>query len=228
MPRRRQRFNKLFDQLKASGNTPEANSRTGNFLKYLTGQRKVTQTNKIPAEARKTYEIGLLPFALSASDETPANRYKASISLYSLQGLDARANANEADFGIYYIQGGEQENENYYPALLKAKYDSAGSTVQENKASGITGDTYRYKYGRTFSFPFGRTTTAIDAEDGVKETVVDDADELDVLRTVQDKLRSGTGNKAPLTLSYEAEVFKDDSNGTPLEATTALPTVDVS
>lgn len=228
MPRKRQRFNKLFDQLKAAGNSPADDSRTGNFLKYLTGQKKVTQTNKVPPEARALYEIALFPFALSASDTTAPNRYKTNISLYSLQGLATRANADQADFGIQRIVGGEQENENYYPALLKAKYDSAGSTVNENKESGITGETYRYKYGRTFSFPFGRTLTATDAKEGTPESTIDDADELDVLKTLQDKLKAGTNTQAPQTLSYEAEVFKNDASGVPLETGTTLPGVDVS
>ena len=227
MPRRRQRFNKLFDQLKAAGNSPEAGSRTANFLQFLTGNRKVTQANKIPVDGRKLYEIALLPFALSADSNTVDNRFKATISAYSVQGLESRANATEAQLGIYRIVGGEQENDNYYPALIRAKYDASGSTVQENKPSGITGETYRYKYGRTFSFPFGRTATATDAKDGTAEVTVDDADELDVLRSVQDQLKAGTGTKAPKTLSYEAEVFKDESKGTPLETGTTLPSVDV-
>ena len=228
MPRKKQRFNKLFDELRGIGGTPTGTGRTTEFFKYLTGQKKLTQDNKVPPEARKLYEIALLPFALSADSETPENRYTANISAYSLAGLTSRANANEDDFGIYRKVGGEQEDQNYFPALLKAKYDSTGSTVNESKESGITGETYRYKYGRTFSFPFGRTTEAIDAADGTAETVVDDADELDVLTTLQDKLKSGTGTQEVQTLSYEPEVFKNASTGTPFETGDTVTGIDVS
>ena len=228
MPRRKQRFNKLFDELRGTGGTPSGTGRTTEFFKYLTGQKKLTQDNKVPPEARKLYEISLIPFAISASDESVGNRYKATMSAYSIAGLKDRANAAENDFGIFRIIGGEQEDENYFPALLKAKYDSAGSTVQENRISDITGQGYRYKYGRTFSFPFGRSTEAIDVKDGAKETVVDDADELDQLRTLQNKLKAGTGVTEVKTLSYEPEVFKDSAGGTPLAPTTTVTGIDVA
>lgn len=228
MPRRKQRFNKLFNELRGTGGTPTGTGRTAEFFKYLTGQKQLTQDNPIPVEARKVYEIALLPFALSAPDNTVSNRYKATMSVYSVLGLTQRANADEDDFGIYRIVGGEQENENYFPALLKAKYDASGSQVEENRVSDITGESYRYKYGRTFSFPFGRTVTAVDAEDGTQETNVDDADELDVLRTLQNKLKAGEDTQEVKTLSYEAEVFKDDAGGTPLVANATLPAINVS
>ena len=229
MPRRKQRFNKLFEQLRANGGTPTGTGRVAEFHKFLTGINKVTQQNKIPVEARELYTIGLIPFALSATANTPEERYQATISAYSLAGLSNRANLTEAELGINRIVGGEKNSPNYFPALIRAKFNASGTTVNENKTSGITKQNYRYEYGRTFSFPFGRTTQATDAEDGSAETSVANVDELDVFRFAQNQLNASTNAaNVPKSISYEAEVFKTDNKGQALYASTTIPAVTVS
>ena len=229
MPRKKRRFNKLFEQLRANGGTPTGTGRVAEFHKYITGQKKITQTNKIPVEGRELYAIGLIPFALSATTNDPSERYQATISAYSLAGLDSRANLDEEDLGINRIEGGEQVNSNYYPALIKAKFDAGSVGVNENKKSGITEEEYRYEYGRTFSFPFGRTTQAVDAEDGTAETSIANVDELDVYRFAQNRLGAATNAaNVPRSVSYEAEVFKTASKGQALTATSTIPSVSVN
>ena len=210
MARKRQRYKKLMEQLKASGINAEAGSRTANFLKYITGQTKLTQKNTIPAKARERFLVALHPFAISAAGETPADRYEAYMSAYSIKGLQNRAIVQFNDLGINLVVGGEQSNPLYFPALLRAKYSSSTDNTATDKTSNITGDTYKYKYGRTFSFPFGRTTQEVtDATKNTAITVLDDADELDVLESLKNKITAGQDDsKKPESISYEPEEFR--------------------
>ena len=199
-----------MEQLRAAGNNPESGSRVDNFLKYITGQRTLTQDNTIPAEARERYKVALHPFAISVASPTAADRYETAMSAYSIKGLRDRASVNFADLGLQLIAGGEKSNPLYFPALLRAKYASTTDTAAANRTSDITGETYKYKYGRTFSFPFGRTITATeDAESGAAETNLDNADELDVLKSIKNKIsEAGQNRSAPESISYEPEEFR--------------------
>lgn len=230
MPRRKRRFSRLFRELKGAGTGNPEDGRTGEFLKFLKGVNKIKQENKIPPEARELFKVGLYPFALTPSGATPDQRYEANISVYSLNGLNDRAKGlSEAKLGINRIVGGERNNANYYPAIMRATFDASGSTLNENKISGITKEAYRYEYGRTFSFPFGRTTNVTDANDGSAETVLKDVDELDVYRFCLNDIKARTNdNEIPRSVSYEAEVFKTDSDGKALEAATTIPSISVS
>ncbi|MEM8780000.1 MAG: hypothetical protein AAGF26_14235 [Cyanobacteria bacterium P01_G01_bin.49] len=170
----------------------------------------------------------MIPFALTPSGTTADQRYVTSMSAYSLKGLSDRAAATEANLGIYKIEGGEVSNPSFYPALIKAAYDASSSSAQPEKVSQITGEKYPYKYARTFSFPFGRVASADDAKTGTAGTAITDADELDVYRDVKTKLEAGTGTQLPKSISYEPELFKTESDGTPYTATTTLGTFSVS
>lgn len=228
MPRKKQRFSKLFEQLRANGGVPSGTGKLNEFHKYLIGTNKVTQDNKIPPEARKLFSVGIIPFSLTPTGETPDQRYVASMSAYSIKGLEARANANEADLGIYKIEGGESVNASFYPALIKASYNASSSAAKPEKVSQITGEKYPYKYARTFSFPFGRVAKAEDAKTGVAGTNIKDADPLDVFRDVQAKLKAGTDAQLPKSISYEPELFRTESNGIPYETNTDVGTFSVA
>lgn len=229
MPRRKQRFSRLLENLRNNGGTPTGTGPLKEFHDYLVGVNKVTQQNKIPVEGRQLYEVGLIPFAVTPTGTTPDQRYIGTISAYSYKGLTNRAAIDVDDLGINFIAGGEQNNSDYYPALVKTKFDASSSTLLPEKTSAITGRKYPYKYGRTFSFPFGRTTsTTTDAQSGATETNINEVDELDVYRSVQTKLEVGTGTAKPLSISYEPEVFKTDSDGQALTATTNVGAFTVS
>ena len=230
MPRKRRRFNRLFRELKGVGSGNPEDGRTGEFLKFLRGQNKIVQQNKISPEARELFKIALYPFALTPTGATPDQRYEANISAYSLNGLSTRATGiSEDKLGINRIVGGERNDSGFFPALMKATFDSSTSTVNENKISGITKEPYRYKYGRTFSFPFGRTTNVTDAGDGSNETVLKDVDELDVYRFCLNDITVPTAAaNIPRSVSYEAEVFKTQSNGKALETNTTVPSITVN
>ncbi len=229
MPRKKQRFSRLLRELKGTGTGNPESGRTKAFLDYLKGVNKVTQTNKVPDAGRELFEIALYPFALTPSGSTPDQRYKASISVYSLNGLSSRATGiNEEKLGINRIAGGERENADYYPALMRASFSRGGASTQENKISGITKEPYKYVPKRTFSFPFGRTTSVTDAGDGTNETVLKDVDELDVYRfNLNDIKAPSNADNIPSSVSYEAEVFKTDGGGKALETSTQIPTVNV-
>lgn len=226
MARRKPRYSRLREKLREENGVPQAGSKTYEFFRFLTGQRSITQANKVSGNAKKRVKIGLHPFAVTPTGTTPGDRFIGYISLYSLKGLRTRANADEADLGIFLISGGEDSESEYYPALIRASYSASGSTTEDNKTSGVTGEQYSYTYKRTFSFPFGRaaTTNIVDAETGATETTINDADELDVLRSTVQLLKdsSGTGDPA-ITIAYEPEIFKFVDAEEALDAQTAIP-----
>ena len=238
MPRRRRgRFSKLNEQLKAVGGAPSGTGAVSEYFKYRTGQKQFTVPNALSGVARELYDIALIPFATSPAGITAANRYRYGMTAYSYNGLVSRTgNLNLIDFGVYTIESGEQDNDEFYPALLRASYTRSGATANPNKTSNITGRTYNYTPKRTFSFPVGRTLSVYDAETGTAETAIADVDELDVVKTLTGWLKAGKkdtdtatideDNKA-FTVSYEPEKFNAPATNQAAPAT-AIPSVTVS
>lgn len=226
MPRRKGRYSKLLASLRESGvpsaGTTGEEKRLQGFYKYIIGDSKIEQNNKIPAEARKLFKIGLIPFAVSAASTAVTERYIAYMSAYSLKGLkDRTPNTLEAQLGIFKEEGGEIENSNYYPALIRASFSTTSAGVVEKKVSAVTKQAYRYDYKRTFSFPFGRSAVVEDAETGTAETTVANVDEIDVFRFVANNLKANTtAANVPTSISYEPEVFKTRATGTGYRADT--------
>ena len=218
MPRRRRgRFSKLNEQLQAVGGVPSGTGAVSEYFKYRTGQKQFTVPNALSGAAREIYDVALIPFAVTPNSTTAANRYRYGMTAYSYNGLVGRTgNLTLADFGVYTIVSGEQDNDEFYPALLKASYTKTGATNNPNKPSGITGRTYSYTPRRTFSFPVGRTLSVYDAKEGTPETAIAEVDELDVVKTLVGWLKAGKkdtdtatigeNNKA-ISVSYEPEKF---------------------
>ncbi len=126
--RRRGRFSKLHEQLRKVGGVPTGTGETSEYFQYLTGQKEFTIPNAIDGAARELLDVALIPFAVTPTGTTAANRYKHGISAYSYNGLRTRTgNLTLADFGVYTIETGEQVNDNYYPALLIASYSRSGA-----------------------------------------------------------------------------------------------------
>lgn len=219
MPRRRQRYSKLFEKLRAQGGTAPTgtDSEVTGFYDYLLGKSgsKIKQDNAIPGEARQRYKIALIPFGLSATTNDVVNRNIAYISAYSLKAvLGTRVNATKADLGIFSSDQGGEDNPSYYPALLRASYSRSGATTNPSKTSAVTGQTYSYTPTRTFSLPFGRTTQATDAKTKTAETNLAEVDEIDVAKSVIDKLKAATNeDDRPKSVSYDPEIFKLASAG---------------
>ncbi len=202
--RRRGRFSKLNEKLRGVGGVPSGTGETSEYFKYLTGQKKLTIPNAIDGVAREIYDVAVIPFAISPSGTTAANRFKTGMTAYSYNGLIGRTgNLDLIDFGIYRIESGEQVNDNYYPALLRASYTKSGATTNSNKVSGITGKSYSYTPRRTFSFPVGRTVSVYDAETGTAETVIGEVDELDVVKTLVSWLKAGKKDTDTATISED-------------------------
>lgn len=212
MPRRRTRFKTLSRDLKKlQGRTPEAGSNEANFLDFLTGKTNIQVFNKVPEGGKVRYRISILPFALSPTGNTPDQRYKAAITAYSFAGLKERTGLTIAACGIEFTVEGNKENELFYPALIKPTYSSAATNLRPAATrSAVTNESYTHERTRTFSIPFGRTTTDVkDAQSGAAETNISDVDELDVLRSLRQELATNQNEaNRPLTIGYEPELFK--------------------
>lgn len=227
MARRRSRYGRLLAELKKIGKDPKAGTEADFFLKFLTGENKIEIKNKPDADALKRYNIGLHPFAVEGDDDTAQGRIKVGITAYSFAGIDAAGLDND-DLGVHFIEGGEQENTLYYPALVRPSFKASGYTNDENKTSQVTGKKYNYVATRTFSFPFGRTTQAEDADEGTATGSLEASDELDVLRHVKTKIQSGTASDSLKSISYEPEYFKDISYAKDAESASDIPDTTVS
>lgn len=215
--RNRSRFSRLNEQLRNIGGVPSGTGATTEYFRYLTGQKKLTIPNAIDGAARQIIDVGVIPFATTPTGTTPANRYRHGITAYSYNGLrDRTGNLTLSDFGVYLLEGGEQINDNFFPALLRCSYTRSGATNNPAKRSGITNEPYSYTPKRTFSFPLGRTVSVFDAEDGAAETSINEVDELDVVKSLVSWVKAGKkdsdtatiteGNKA-ISVSYEPEKF---------------------
>lgn len=219
MARRKQRYSKLLEKLRAQGGSAPtgADGELVGFYNYLLGatNSKIKHPNAIPGEARKRYKISLIPFGLSATDNTVENRNIAYISAYSLKAvLSTRVNVNKNDLGIFNSEDGGTDNPSYFPALLRASFSRSGATTDPNKISAVTGQPYSYTPKRTFSLPFGRTTTATDAKTKTAETSLAEVDEIDVAQSLITKLGEATNvDDRPTSVSYEPELFKIASAG---------------
>ncbi len=215
--RRRGRFSKLHEQLRKVGGVPTGTGETSEYFQYLTGQKEFTIPNAIDGAARELLDVALIPFAVTPTGTTAANRYKHGISAYSYNGLRTRTgNLTLADFGVYTIETGEQVNDNYYPALLIASYSRSGAAAIPEKRSGITNKKYSYTPKRSFSFPIGRTVSVYDAETGAGESAIADVDELDVVKTLVGWLKAGkkdtdtatiAENQKAMSVSYDPEKY---------------------
>ena len=159
MARKRSRYGRLLRELKTTGGNPTAGTELDNFLKYLTGTTKLEIVNKPNTGDLKRYNVGIHPFAVEGDDATANGRYKVGITAYSFAGINASGLSNN-DLGIFFIEGGEEENNDFYPALIKPSFKAGGYSGNPNKVSAVTGKTYNYEPTRTFSIPFGRTTQA--------------------------------------------------------------------
>ena len=218
MPRRRRgRFSRLNEKLRGVGGVPTGTGETSEYFQYLTGQKEITIPNAIDGAARDLIDIALIPFAVTPTGVTAANRYKHGITAYSYNGLRTRTgNLALADFGVYTIETGEQVNNNYYPALLRASYSRSGATANPDKRSQITNKRYSYTPKRNFSFPVGRTLSVYDAETGAAETAIAEVDELDVVKTLVGWLKAGkkdtdtatiAENQKAMSVSYDPEKY---------------------
>lgn len=212
MARRRQRFARLMRTLRDNGGEVSGDSRLAKFKRYLQGETKANSYNPLPSSQRKRYSIAVIPFGVTPpggiSSSTGDGKYLTVITNYSYGGMVTRCNLNDAKVGIHKIVGGEEDDENFYPALFKPTF-LRGSDAVLNKTSGITGDSYKYRAARAFSIPFGRTVTSVeDAKTGASETVLDNVDEKDVYNSLANQVRGDSTATGLISISYEPELMK--------------------
>ncbi len=227
MPRKRSRYGRLLRELKTTGGNTANGSELDNFLKFLTGQSKIQVNNKPDEKALKRYNVAIHPFAVEGDDATANGRYKVGITGYSYNGI-AAAGLDNSDLGIFFIQGGEEDNAYFYPALIKPSFLASGYSGNANKVSAVTGKTYNYVPTRTFSIPFGRTTSALDAKDGSATSNLTASDELDVMRSLKTKIADGSATASLKSISYEPEFFNEVSQAKDVNAASDIPNTTVS
>ncbi|MGK7914734.1 MAG: hypothetical protein AB4038_04200 [Prochloraceae cyanobacterium] len=227
MSRRRNRYAKLHKRLRdTKGNIPP-NSDLEKFRDHLFGLSPVQIVNKPNQGDLKRYNLGIHPFAIEGDDATANGRYKVGITAYSFAGINASGLSNN-DLGIFFIEGGEEENNDYYPALIKPSFKAGGYTGNPNKVSAVTGKTYNYEPTRTFSIPFGRTTQAEDAKDGSATGNITASDELDVMRHLKTTIQAGSASAALKSISYEPEFFNEVSRAKDAAQVNDIPNATVT
>jgi hypothetical protein len=196
MPRRRQRFSNLDEQLRNNGNVATPGTVLGNYAAFKAGTRKAERRKVISAaekaQKRNRLGISLAPFNLDfvASQN---NRYVASITQWS-NSIRPTLTLGDAELGYApQIVGGvsAKTDEAFYPALVKPSIPVAGAAPLTPK-SGITGLEYNYVPSNSYGIPFGR----IDAGSSEQERRM----------LLTDAIRGG----APTTRSvgYDPEVFR--------------------
>ena len=227
MARRRSRYGRLLRELKTTGGNPTAGTELDKFLDFLTGKTKIVINNKPNEGALKRYSLGLHPFAVESADATANSRYKVQITGYSFAGISASGLSNN-DLGLSFIEGGEEFNNDFHPALIRPSFLASGYSSNANKVSAVTGKTYNQQATRTFGIPFGRTTVAKDAADGSTTSNLAASDELDVMRYLKNKIQGGDAAASLVSISYEPEFFNEVTQAKDATAAGDIPTTTVS
>lgn len=224
MPRRRSRYSKLLRELKTTEGNPTAGSKLAKFNEFLLGQNPIVVVNKPPEGSLKRYNLAIYPFGIEPEGTEAADRYKVQATGYSYQLMKDLGLAI-TDLGASFIVGGEKDNADFYPALIKPSIVSTSYTGNENKVSAITGETYNYEPTRTASLPFGRTTLAPDATTGAATGNLAASDEVDVARYLRTTIQSGSAAANVKSIGYEPELFKPGSGASDATADTDIPTL---
>jgi len=224
MSRKRSRYAKLLQELKTTEGNPTTGSRLEKFLDYLTGKNKSTIVNKPPENSLKRYNLAIYPFGIEPEGTEAADRYKVTITAYSYQGMKDVGLAI-TDLGASFIVGGEKDNADFFPALIKPSVISTAYVGNENQVSAITGDTYNYEPTRTYSMPFGRTVAAPDATTGVATGNLAASDEVDVSRYLKTKIQTGDESANIKSVGYDPELFKPGGGASDATTDADIPTL---
>lgn len=203
MPRRRSRFADLERQFRESGGVAAPGSKLAGYIEFKAGRSQIEVKQKLTAEQRKRVGYAIIPFSLSVPT-TPAadDRYAAAITNYS-NGGRRLLNLSDNDCGYQNIVAATQQDEVFYPALLRCFV--ASSTTLETPTSAVTKKEYSRIPGRSYSIPFGRTMSDVtDAKTEAAESSLNDVDQEDVRVSLVLQAKAG-GAKS---VSFEPEVFK--------------------
>lgn len=236
MPRKKQRFGKLHQSLKDSGYTATSGP-AGEYLNFLKGTNKLVVPRKPTAQYLKIFNVGVTPFG--EEPNTGTNAITALQTGITVQADIIRALFNavapDAAFGIERDLAKTIIDPTFYAAeCIITILPSASLTAAKTQAtSAITKRAYKKYAGvRSGSVPYGRTTTAPEAqtEGGTPTTpTLATVSEEDVRKSLMNDLKKGTvgGSYNILTLHFIPEEFVEarsfdraKSSGAP----TSLPT----
>ena len=208
MPRRRQRFADLEKQFRQSGGQAAPGSALAKYIDWKSGKTKIRVTQKLTVAERKRYGYAILPFGLSVgTNPTAADRYAAPITVYSNTGR-AALGLTDNKLGYDALSGATIQDDNFFPALIRAFVPNNPSAAPLTPTSAITGKEYSRRPGKSYGIPFGRTiSSVVDKKTGTAETALENVDEEDVRAAVAKQARDGGTVKAT-SVSFEPEIFR--------------------
>jgi hypothetical protein len=201
VPRHRQRFSDLNRVLRASKGVVPAESRVGNYLEYLKGNRKIDVKHQPAQNHKNRHSIGLIPFNLNVVEDTP-KYYKAAITAWSEAGRKTHLSLTNNDLGYEDSENAEKV-EGYYPAALKVAVRGV-NTALTTPRSGITNKEYKRKLGFSYTVPFGRSKSLI----STVTTLVRCVEEQSRVALTEKIRKEVTTGVAIVSIGYDPERFR--------------------
>ena len=235
MPRKKQRFGKLHQELKSSGYTATG-GRAGEYLNYLKGTNKIVVARKPSSQYLKIFNVGVTPFGKEPNSGT--NVETALQTGMTIQADIIRALFNtvapDAAFGIERDLSKTNIDDIFYAAqcVITVVPTTSLTAAKVQVTSGITKADYKKFAGiRAGSVPYGRTTTAPQAqtEGGTPTTpTLATVAEEDVRKSLMVALKKGTigGDYSIFSLHFVPEEFvavRSFDRAKPSGAATTLP-----
>jgi hypothetical protein len=236
MPRKKKRFGKLHQALKDTGYAAGSGP-AGNYLKFLQGTNKLVIPRKAGADFLKTFNVGVTPFGEEPNTGSAAiTAREASITIQADNIKSLFQTATDAAFGIVRDLTQSLIDPSFYAAeaiiTVVPSASVASGATKTSHTSAITLRPYKsYPGVRSGSVPYGRTTTAPQAEtEGGTPTTptLATVSEEDVRLSIAQLLKKGTsgGTYQVLSLGFVPEEFvvnRSFSKAKKSDAPTGLP-----
>lgn len=173
MPRKRSRFKKLNEQLKATKGATGTTSRVTKYLDFLTGKTDFNiSTDALTAikgggGRSGSFGVALKPFNIATPSDADTT-YFASFTKYSKSVLAPLALTNECGHGT--IGAKTIDDYSYNPAIIICHIRTA--TTSTEVTSQITGDKYKRYAGQSGTIPFGCKDAYGEKEDVRKRVII--------------------------------------------------------
>lgn len=164
MPKGRKRFGFLEKALKAAGGNAAPGSRLGNYSEFKKGNRKIEVNKKLSPADRKRYAVAIIPFGTDhKTTYTNQDRYQVGITFYS-DSARKDLQLTDALVGYASINADNKQSDDYYPALLRCFIPDNPTAAPAQPTSGVTGQKYSRRAGKSVSIPFGKGATVTQGE----------------------------------------------------------------
>lgn len=220
--RKSSRFSGLMRDLRKNGISTDTNSANYNFHQWVIGQRKLTVERALSGAERQPVAVAIFPFCKDPLATPGAeSRFVVNMTKYSYQGWKTRLEAqgiSSNELGWLAPAPQNQRDPNFFPALMRVTMTrGATETPLTNHRSGITNQEYDYIPRRTFSLPFGRTTSVKDMDTGAAVTEIQEVDYEEVTALLRYQIM-GDGPASTIAgvkkLAFEPEVLRENNRVT--------------